>query len=205
MALTGLALCGFLATHLAGNFLLLLGADAFNTYAHTLMSNPAIYIAEAILALLFLSHIFMAFKLVIENHNARPEKYYIKVKTGRGSTFASSTMPYTGMIILIFLVSHLIHFKYGAYYSTVVNGVEMRDLYRVVIDYFKEPIWVAWYVFAMAALGLHLSHGFQSSFQSFGFYHPKYNKCVKSLGYLFSIIIALGFSFLAVYCHIKGA
>jgi succinate dehydrogenase / fumarate reductase cytochrome b subunit len=205
MAKTGLALCGFLITHLIGNCLIFVGADQFNLYAHTLVSNPAIYIAEAILVILFLSHIFMAVKLVIENKVARPIGYAMKKATGGGATFASATMPYTGFIILIFLVTHIMHFKYGTNYSTVVDGVEMRDIFRTVIEYFSSPIWVVWYVVAMTTLGIHLSHGFQSAFQSLGFNHPKYTPIIKCVGILFSIFIAIGFSSLAIFCHFQGA
>jgi len=205
MALTGLALTGFVLTHLLGNFLLFVGPDAFNMYGHKLTSNPAIYIAEAILVALFLSHIFMAVKLVIENKMARPQNYYMKTKTGRGSTFASSTMPITGFVLLIFLVTHIMHFKYGAYYTAMVDGQEIRDIYRVVIEYFRNPVWVAWYVFAMSCLGLHLSHGFQSAFQSLGFSHPKYNCTIKFLGSAIGLFVAFGFSSLAIYSYIKGA
>lgn len=205
MALTGLALCGFLVTHLLGNLLILLGPDAFNLYAYKLTSNPAIYVAEAILVLLFLSHLGMALKLTIENKLARPVGYYKRVPTGRGSTFASSTMPITGLIILVFLVTHLINFKYGTYYSTSVDGQEMRDLYRVVVEYFANPAYVAWYVVAMIAAGIHTSHGFWSSFQSLGFSHGKYNCSIKFISKVYGIVIALGFSGLAIFCHLKGA
>ena len=89
-------------THLAGNLLIFVGPEAFNYYAHKLTSNPLIYVAEAILAAIFLGHMGMAIKVTMENKAARPEGYYMKTKTGRGSTFASSTMPYTGLILLAF-------------------------------------------------------------------------------------------------------
>jgi len=205
MALTGLALTGFVVTHLLGNFLLFLGPDAFNMYGHKLTSNPAIYIAEAGLVALFLSHVFMAIKLVVENKIARPQGYYMKTHTGRGSTFASSTMPVTGLILLIFVVTHIMHFKYGAYYTAMVDGQEIRDIYRVVIEYFRNPVWVGWYVFAMSCLGLHLSHGFQSAFQSLGFNHPKYNCSLKLLGNAIGLFVAFGFSSLAIFSYMKGA
>ena len=104
MALTGFGLIGFTVTHLLGNFLILAGPDAFNLYAHTLVSNPLIYVAEAGLLGMFLGHIGLAVVLKLQNMSARPQAYHVKVKTGRGETFASSTMPYTGLIILIFLI-----------------------------------------------------------------------------------------------------
>lgn len=205
MGVTGLLLCGFLVSHLLGNFLIFVGPDAFNLYAYTLTSNPLIYVAEAVLLAIFLGHLFMAFRLVIENKMARPVPYYSKTPTGRGSTVASSTMPYTGVVILVFLVLHLIYFKYGTYFETVVDGVTMRDLYKTVIDYFKNPLNVVWYVVAMAALAMHVSHGFWSAFQSVGFNHPKYTPCIGTLSKVFAVVVFLGYSSLPIFCFLQGS
>ena len=210
MGVTGLMLCGFLLSHLLGNCLIYVGSDAFNVYAYTLISNPLIYVAEAILAAVFLTHIGLALKLTIENKAARPQRYYIKQKSGRGATFASSTMPFTGMIILLFLVLHLLHFKFGAgseqeaAYMTMVDGVQMRNLYKTVVDYFQSPLNVAWYIFAMAALGVHVSHGFWSAFQSIGFSHPKYNCLIKCASKAFAVLVFVGYSALPIYCYLQG-
>ncbi|MGZ3871236.1 MAG: hypothetical protein ACXVLQ_19225, partial [Bacteriovorax sp.] len=115
MGVTGLLLCGFLVSHLIGNITLMISSDAFNKYSHTLTSNPLIYVAEAILLGIFLSHILMAVKLVIENRRARPERYYMYKKSGRGGTFASKTMPITGMIALVFLVFHILGLNHPKY------------------------------------------------------------------------------------------
>jgi succinate dehydrogenase / fumarate reductase cytochrome b subunit len=205
MGVSGLMLCGFLVTHLAGNCLIYVGPEAFNTYAHKLVTNPAIYLAEAVLALIFLTHIGLAAKLTIENKIARPTNYYMRQATGRGSTLASSTMPITGLIILIFLVLHIIQFKFGPYYEATYDGVVMRDLYRLLIEYFSSPIAVAWYIFCMLALGLHVSHGFWSAFQSIGFNHPKYTPLLQLLSKLYAVAMTVGFSALPIYCYLQGA
>ncbi|MCO4792299.1 MAG: succinate dehydrogenase cytochrome b subunit [Bacteriovoracaceae bacterium] len=204
MGVTGLLLCGFLITHLAGNCLIYLGPDVFNTYAHTLVTNPLLYPAEAVLALLFLSHIALAARLTIENNKARPVKYYMKSPTGRGATFASSTMPYTGIITLVFLILHLLNFKFGTIYTTQVGGVEMRDIYKTVIEHFKSPLNILWYIFAMLSLGIHVSHGFWSAFQSLGFNHPKYNCTLKCVSKLYALLITVGYSALPIYCYFQG-
>lgn len=201
MAVTGLLLCGFLIAHLLGNFLIIFSPEGFNAYAHQLTSTPLIYAAEAVLLILFLTHLFIAFKITWENKKARPEKYFMKTKTGDGTTFMSQTMPYTGLVILIFLISHLFHFKYGSYYSTEYAGSEIRDLYKTVIEYFASPINVAWYCFAMAAMAVHLGHGVQSTFQSLGFNHPKINCAAKFFGAGFAIIVPILFSLLAVWSY----
>jgi succinate dehydrogenase / fumarate reductase cytochrome b subunit len=161
MAITGLLLSGFLVTHLLGNILIVVGADAFNYYAYKLTSNPLIYVAEAGLAGLFLLHLVLAMVLTVQNKKSRGSNgYFMKVNTGRGTTFASKSMPYTGFVILIFLILHIRDLKFGPVYMTTVDGVEMRDLHRTVIEYFADPLHTAWYVFAMAMMALHLGHGF---------------------------------------------
>ncbi len=205
MALSGLALCGFLFTHLLGNFLIMVSDEAFNSYAHKLITNPLIFPAEIMLAGLFIFHIFMGIKLTLENKKARPTPYAFRKASGEGSTFASSTMPYTGMIILFFLVYHLINFKYGPHYLTIYEGgVEMRDLHRVVMEYFQDITHVIIYIFCMLGLGLHLSHGFQSAFKSLGLTHPKYTPWVVKVGYAYAIFITVGFSSLPIWCYLKG-
>ncbi|MEE3078705.1 MAG: succinate dehydrogenase cytochrome b subunit [Bdellovibrionota bacterium] len=205
MGITGLLLCGFLLTHFLGNTLLFVGSDAFNIYAHTLTSNKLIYLAEAVLGAIFLTHVGMAMKLVLENKAARgDQQYFIKTKTGRGSTFASSTMPYTGVLLFIFIVKHLLDFKFGPVYWTTVNGTEMRDIYRTVVEFFASPVNVILYIVMMFSAGVHVSHGFWSAFQSIGFNHKKYNCVLKMAAKGFAALVALGYSSFAIFCFLKG-
>jgi succinate dehydrogenase / fumarate reductase cytochrome b subunit len=204
VAVTGLLLCGFLVGHLTGNLLLMVSSNAFNIYAHKLFSlGPLLYVIEAGLAGIFILHLGLAFKLNMENMKSRG-KYEQKTKTGRGTTFASQTMPYTGLILLIFLILHLISLKFGTQYEVTVDGVVMRDLYRTTIEYFRSPIATAWYVIAMLAAALHTSHGFASAFQSMGWNHGKYFKNIKRLGLIYAISVGGGFAFLSIWCHLKG-
>lgn len=204
VALTGFGLLGFTLTHMAGNFLLFAGADAFNKYAYTLTSNPLIYVAEAGLIGMFLLHITLAIVLKTQNSSARPVKYYNKTRTGRGETIASATMPVTGVIVLVFVIIHLMNFKFGTEYTTTVDGVAMRDLYRVVVEYFANPLYVVWYCFAVCALGLHTSHGFQSVFQTFGFYQQPYTEKLQMGSILYGVAVAIGFSSFAIFCHFQN-
>lgn len=205
VAITGLLLCGFLVSHLSGNLLLLVSSDAFNLYAHKLASlGGLLYLIEGGLAVVFAVHLGLALKLNIENYKSRG-KYAVKKKTGRGTTFMSQTMPWTGLVLLVFIILHLKNLKFGTYYETTVDGVVMRDLTRTTIEYFQNIGNVIWYVVAMAAAGLHTAHGFASAFQSMGWNHGKYFKNVKRIGYLYAIVIAGGFALLSVWCHMKGA
>lgn len=206
IATSGLLLCGFLVGHLLGNVLILVSADAFNLYAHKLVSmGPLLWAVEAGLAGIFLLHFGLAMRLVYENKVARGQKYYVKNRTGRGETIMSATMPYTGLILLVFVVLHIIQFKFGPYYSTEVDGVVMRDLHRVVVEYFRSPLNVAWYVFAMTAAALHTAHGFQSAFQTFGWVHGKWTPKVKSVGVVYAIVVAGGFALITIMTHVQGA
>ncbi len=204
LGITGLLLCGFLITHLAGNLLLFVGPEAFNKYSHALTSNKLIYIAEAVLALIFLSHIGLAMKLTMENKMARPEGYYMRKNSGRGSTFASRTMPFTGIIGLVFLVLHILGIKFGAYYEATYGDLVIRDVYRTTIELFQNPVNVAFYVIAVVALGIHVSHGFWSAFQSLGFNHPKYMSKIQLLSKLFGLVVAVGFGALPIFCYVAG-
>jgi succinate dehydrogenase / fumarate reductase cytochrome b subunit len=204
MAMSGLGLSGFTIAHLTGNFLLFAGPEAFNTYGYKLTSNPLIYVAEMGLIVMFLMHIGMALRLTMENNAARPQKYYMKVKTGRGAGFASSSMIYTGLIIFAFVITHLLHFKFGAYYEIEHSGVVMRDLYRLVMESYQSPLAVTWYVVAMIALGIHLSHGLHSLFQSLGINHPKYTPMITKAAYILSSFITVGFSSIPLWAYFQG-
>ena len=103
------------------------------------------------------------------------------------------------MVILVFIVLHLITFKYGEVYTTVVAGEEIRDLFRLVREVFQSPIYVGWYVFAVALLGFHLTHGFQSSLQTLGANHPKYTPGIKKVSLVYGLVISLGFIAQPVY------
>lgn len=203
-AITGLGLLGFTAVHLAGNLLLLAGSDSFNAYGHTLVSNPFIGVVQLGLLAFFVIHISMAATVTLQNVSARGKRYYVKNRTGRGETIASMTMPYTGVILLVFIILHLINFKYGTHYETTVDGVVMRDLYKLVVEYFANPLYVAWYVFAMLALGLHTGHGLQSSLQTWGLNHPKYTPTVKVISVAYGIAVAIGYSSLAIFCYFQN-
>ena len=204
MGITGLLLSGFLISHLLGNVLLVVGPAAFNKYSYTLTSNPLIYLAEVILGSIAVIHILLAMKLVLENKAARPQGYHMRKHSGRGATLASATMPYTGIVALIFIITHILGLKLGTHYETSVDGIVMRDMYRTTIEYLQDPLHLLWYVVAVCTLGFHVSHGFWSAFQSLGLNHPKYMPKIKCLSTLFGLLVAVGFSALAIFCYFQG-
>jgi succinate dehydrogenase / fumarate reductase cytochrome b subunit len=197
MAVSGLLLCGFLVSHLSGNFLLFAGREAFNEYADTLKSfGPLFYVAEVLLAAVFLIHIGLAVKLTAENRRARPVAYAVDGNRG-ASTKASAHMFVSGGLILVFLLIHLWSFR--------LADLSETTLYDVVMTKFQNPLYVLYYVFSSSVVGFHVWHGFQSAFKSLGFDHPKYTPCLERLGKLFAVGMGAGYSSLPVWaCFLSG-
>jgi succinate dehydrogenase / fumarate reductase cytochrome b subunit len=204
MGLTGLAWALFVLTHMAGNLLILVGSDAYNKYSHALVSNPFLIVAEAGLVLTFLIHVYYGITLTIENKRARQSKYAMPTNGEKAARPNSKFMIYHGTLVLAFLILHIAKFKYGTYYETTVDGVVMRDLHRLVIEVFQSPGYVAWYLFALVCVGLHLSHGFYSSFCSLGFYHPRYSLWLNRLGYVYAAVVTLGFIVQPLYVFLNA-
>ncbi len=202
MGITGLALCGFLFAHVSGNFLLFVGAKEYNMYSHALISNPFLVLAELGLVLFILIHMVQAFVLTRMNKEARPVKYAIKAKGEKATSLVSTYMWQQGVIILVFIALHLWTFKYGEVIYAEYDGVQVRDLFGLVVQVFQSPIYLAGYLLALLVLGLHLSHGFQSTFKTMGFNHPKYEPKLKLMGHSFAAYVALGFMVQPVYIYL---
>jgi len=201
IALTGLGLAVFLVTHLAGNLLFLFGPETFNQYSHTLLSNPLIYVAEAGLLVVFLLHVVKTLILFFGAQQARPQGYkatrWAKTKSPRSrKSVASTTMILTGLFTLLFLVTHLGTFKFGTYYESA-GGV--RDLYRLQLEIFSHPGYVAFYLVAMALIFLHLWHGLTSAAQSLGVDHPQWTPRILAAGRVLAVVLAGGFFVLPLY------
>lgn len=195
MGLTGLALAGFVFVHMAGNLLIIFkGADAYNAYGHQITSNPLYPLMGYGLLGIFIIHIITAIMITWDNKKARPDKYAGGATKGEKAVpVASRTMAYTGALLMAFLITHLITFKYGIVYTTQVNGVEMRDLAKLFFEVFQSPGYVFWYVVSLVGVALHLKHGFAAAFQSLGFWHPRYTPALKCLAGLYGLVVALGF------------
>jgi len=209
IALTGLGLAIFLIGHLAGNLLFLAGPDAFNHYGHTLASNPLIYAVEAGLIAVFLLHVAKTVAGFAANRAARPQRYartrWAKTKNPASrKSLASATMIVAGTITLLFVVSHLLTFKFGPVYQTP-EGI--RDLYRLQLEIFSNPGYVAFYMVAMGVIFFHLWHGLSSAAQSLGVDHPHWTPRIVALGRVLTAAIAGGFFVLpmATFLMSRGA
>ena len=189
MAASGLLLSLFLLTHMLGNSVSFLGRNAFNTYAERLHSlGVLVYIFEIGLLTLFLIHIITGIILYLENLQARPSRYSVNTSEG-GRSWGSRTMPYTGAIILVFIIVHLMNFHFTD------KSVPVADLVRKLLS---SPSLAFFYIFSLVALALHLSHGFWSLFQSIGFNHEKYNPLLLKGALVFSILMGAVFILIPV-------
>ena len=205
MAVTGLMWAGFVLTHMLGNMLIFVGPAAYNKYSHALTSNPFIYLAEGGLVLSLALHVWDGFTLTWRNRGARPQKYAMPTNGAKAARFQSKWMIFHGSLLLVFIILHLVTFKYGPGvadgYKMTIDGVEMRDLHRLVLDVFRQPGYVVWYLICLVGVGLHLSHGFYSSFATLGLYHPRYAPWINRFGYAYATIVALGFISQPIYVY----
>ena len=196
MALTGLGFCGFLAGHLAGNLTIYGGKDAFNSYAEHLHAlGPLITFMEWGLVILALVHIGTGLTLFYQNFTARPGRYVVNKRAG-GRTIGSITMPYTGIVLLVFVIMHLINFHFV--------DKSNATIYQIVSQTFESPLYVFIYIVAMIVVAVHVSHGFWSAFQTIGANHPKYMTLIMVLSIVFSLAVGFGFGLLPVYVHVAG-
>ncbi|RYZ67712.1 MAG: succinate dehydrogenase cytochrome b subunit [Proteobacteria bacterium] len=210
MGATGLALLGFVITHLLGNLLLYKKEGmAFNEYAHKLEGfGPLLWAAEIGLLGFFVYHAITGIRLAFLARTAKPKKYAINQSKGGPSKWgvSSNNMAITGTVLLIFVALHVWHFKYGpglneGYVTALNDGSEARDLQRHVVEQFKNPLIVGLYVFAMLGLGLHLRHGVWSAFQSLGLTRENNTKTIYTVGGALAAILAAGFLFIPVYIY----
>ncbi|OFW06917.1 MAG: hypothetical protein A3H96_14780 [Acidobacteria bacterium RIFCSPLOWO2_02_FULL_67_36] len=202
IGLTGLAMFVYLILHLIGNALIFAGPDTFNHYSHALISNPLIIPIETGLLLIFLLHVYKTIVNYFSNQSARPTGYAEKKFAGHTSrkSVASSTMIFSGLVLLLFVVIHVKQFKYGAWYLTT-TAPSVRDLARLEFEVFRQPLWVAFYALCTIVVGLHLRHGIASGFQSIGFDHPVYTRRLTVTGVVLAIIIGGGLAFIPVWVY----
>lgn len=201
VAIGGLGFALFLFTHMAANMLILFDPKAYNIYSHKLISNPLIYVAELGLLALFVGHMVFALILTMKNYCARDKKYAVSPRGKARASARSKTLWFQGLIILVFVILHLITFKFGTYYDVTYDGETMRDLHRLVIEVFQSPTYVVWYLICLVLLLAHLSYGVSSVFQTFGFYSEKNTPIIKAVGWIYSIVVVAGFISQPIYVY----
>ena len=201
MALSAMFLLIFLVMHLSVNLLSIFGETAYNNASQFMGYNPLIqFLMQPVLMVAVIFHFVMGFILEIRNNRARPVKYAMN-QGSANSTWMSRNMIITGAVILAFLALHMYDFWYHEMNYKYIEGlpVEENRFWGDLHNKFSNLWRVVLYVIAFVLLGLHLAHGFQSSFQSIGARHPKYTPFIKAFGNWYSVLIPLGFIIIAVY------
>ena len=191
MAVTGVALFGFVFLHMLGNLQMFLpdhGAiDRYGRFLRETLHGGGIWVARMVLLVAVMAHLAAAWSLTRTSWKARPIPY--KVVTPNASTYASRTMRWSGPIVGLFIIYHLLHFTVGAVHPAFVDG----EVYRNVIVGFSVWPVSLFYVIAMLALGLHLRHGAWSMLQTLGASHPRWDGVRNLAATVFTVIIVLGF------------
>ncbi|MGD1858720.1 MAG: succinate dehydrogenase cytochrome b subunit [Leptolyngbyaceae cyanobacterium] len=201
---TGLALATFVLVHMVGNLLLFVSHEAYNAYAHHLAAmGPLLWLVESVLLAGVLLHAAVGIQIFWGQRRSRSENYATYRSKGQPSlqSFSSRTMIVTGTVLGSFLVLHLANFKFGPYYTTQLDGQAVRDLARLVIAKFQNPLYAFSYSGVVLLLGVHLRHGIWSALQSLGLMHQAVRFTVYGLSLGLAIAIAAGFMILplAVY------
>ena len=191
MAVTGVALVGFLVTHLAGNLLVWAGPEAINNYAKTLRDYlPLLWALRIGLLAAFVLHIAAGVRLSYLNKKAKPKGY--QVKDPVDSSFSSRSMALSGLVVLAFVLYHLAHLTFRLTHSEFAQ-LGPYDVYSMLLLSFSSAYVTSFYCIGVILLMVHLNHGLWSLFQTLGFNHPKYNATIRSTGIGLSVALALGF------------
>ncbi len=206
MSITGLFLMLFLLVHLGTNLLLLVGdGELYNKAAHTLATTPLLKAVEMLLALGFIFHILYATTITLKNRKARPVGY-AKTGTNELTSWSSKNMYILGFTIFAFLVLHLINFflklRFGDVpYISYDNGItQIHNSYQLVSEFFISYWWYNLiYIVSAILLGLHLSHGFWSAFQTVGLNNSKWIKRLQVVSCIYAAVIAAGFTIIPLY------
>jgi succinate dehydrogenase / fumarate reductase cytochrome b subunit len=198
MAVTGLVLVGFVIAHMVGNLKIFLGAKAIDDYAVFLrtVGEPLVpyevllWVARVILLVSVLLHILAAVQLTRMNWAARPQGY--TTKQSIATTYAARTMRWSGVILALFVVYHLLHFTAGVV-GFSAGQYEHLKVYNNVVAGFSVWYVSVFYILAMAALCLHLDHGIWSMLQTLGCNNARISSLLKNLARVVALAVFAGF------------
>ncbi len=195
MALTGIMLLGFVLFHMVGNLKIYLGQEDIDHYAEWLrdIGEPALprtvflWILRGGLITAFALHIHAAYSLTRMNHRARPVKYQ-SPRDYAAANFASRTMRWTGVIVGLYVIFHLLDLTFGTVNPDFVRG----SVYHNMVESLSRwPVAIA-YIVANIALGIHIFHGAWAMFQSLGLTNPRFNAWRRSFATGFAVLVTLG-------------
>jgi succinate dehydrogenase / fumarate reductase cytochrome b subunit len=195
MAVTGQAMIFFVIIHVIGNSTIFV--DGLNGYAERLHSLPVlVWLTRLIMLAVIFTHVFFSIQLTLENWKSKPEKY--AVQKHLRSTLASRNMIWSGLIIALFLIYHLMHFTFQIISPDLaaVNNLDALgrpDVTHMVISGFQNFFIALIYISALVALVLHLIHGIQSSIQTIGLNNDRTLPLIIKTGVVAAIVLFIGY------------
>lgn len=199
MAVTGLMLVAFVIVHMAGNLQMFIGPAKMNSYGAFLKSlGELLWIARIGLIVATVLHVLMAWQLTQIKNAARPVGYV--TREPQVSTLASRSMRWGGLLLLVFIVFHILHFTTGTVFPVASQPDAMypafshTDVYGNVISAFRNPLVSAFYVVAMLFLMLHLFHGAWSSVRTLGLTRPSRHPLHRRISTGIALVVWLGFT-----------
>jgi succinate dehydrogenase / fumarate reductase, cytochrome b subunit len=196
MAVSGLILLGFVISHLLGNLQIFLGPEALNKYSAYLKGvGGLLWVARMGLLIMVVIHIWTAVAITLQNRAARPAEYAQKEYIE--ASYASRTMHLSGFIVLAYLIYHLLHFTFGTVHPEYAHFMDAQgryDVYRMVVVSFQQPMISLVYIVANLLLGMHVSHGIYSAFQSLGFVSEGMRGKLKTVSFVTGYAIFLGYA-----------
>lgn len=196
MAVTGIAIFGFAMFHMVGLMKVYIGRDPLNHYSEWLRNLLVPFLPRTVtlwhlrigLIAAVVLHVVAAAQLTIANRRARPERYATRTDY-IAANYASRTMRWTGVIVGLFIVYHLMNLSWGNAHPDFVRG----DAYHNMLVAFRSWPVSAVYIVANLALGLHIYHGLWSLFQSLGLNNPRFNAWRTYFAQAFSVILTVGY------------
>ena len=193
----------FVIGHLAGNLQIFLGPESINRYGDFLQTNvELLWPVRIFLLIVILIHIWSATRLTLENRAARPQAYQQWQPTA--ATYASRTMMYSGVIVAVFIIYHLLHFTAmvkavnftGQDFTARPEFIDAKgrhDIYKMMITGFRVWYVSLFYIIGVGLLCLHLSHGISAMFQSLGWKKKAYGPCLDKAAIWASVLIFVGY------------
>jgi succinate dehydrogenase / fumarate reductase cytochrome b subunit len=205
MAISGLFLVVFLTQHFTINFISVFSAKTFNEISHFMGNNPLVqFVLQPILIFGVVFHFTMGFVLEIQNRKSRAVQY-VEFKGSENASWVSRNMIWSGAVVLSFLGLHFYDFWFPEmnYKYIEVLPLDPERYYEEMTHKFHDLLRVGLYIISFVFLALHLNHGFASSVQSVGV-NNKYSSSIKKFAIAFSVIIPVGFIFIALFHYINS-
>jgi succinate dehydrogenase / fumarate reductase cytochrome b subunit len=204
MAITGVILLGFVLVHMIGNLKAYIGFDAtegayeLDLYGEALRTllfpllprTVPLWIMRIGLIVAFVLHVQSAYQLTLMNRKARPTAYQ-GPREYLAANYASRTMRWSGILVLLFLAWHLADLTWGVQ-PFAPDGWEHGAVHANFVATFSRPGVAIFYVIANLALGIHIFHGAWSMFQSLGVNNPRFNKWRRYFAMTFAGIVVIG-------------